>query len=645
MNQLHSLVRRMTSIFVICLLCISSVAQSNNAISFDGTDDYISTSGYVVPVSGDFTIEFWVYTTTYSGYREFVSQGSSGSAFYIGTANATGEIRCGDSWGSTGVIMPLNKWVHIALVKSGTSATLYLDGMKKVTLASGYSISGAGTSFQMGTQYGGIGEYFNGNMDELRIWNTARTQAEIKANMFNKTLTDNTSGLVAYYRFNEGSGTSAGNSCTNTSGIDGTLTNGPLWTASPVQFSANALSFDGVDDYVESAATFNLNMNNSSFTVETWINSGNASANTTTERILMQWGPTWQAGSYQLVCTNSYIHFNFNGSSTGSCTYSVNWQDGNWHHVAGVFDVSTYTLYLYYDGVQKAAVSTAGNVPGALNTSLYIGGSPSVAGSFASVDMDEVRVWNFARTQAEIQADMNHELNYPFDVSGTTPRLYYTFNQGVAGGTNTGLATVIEQYLQAHGNGTLFNFALSGASSNFVTQNNSLAVLPLKWRSFTAQRQNKEVLLQWSTASEVNVERFAMERSGDGKSWKTIGTVESGKGESDNYRYTDPLPLPSVSYYRVKQVDRDGRYSYSDVRAVQMDNDTRSFEVMANPLTNKTLQITTGTAQTLSLFGSDGKRIWSKVFSAGRHTIHLDHVATGIYFLKAGNYSEKIIVQ
>jgi len=649
MNQLLPPAGRLASIILLASLTFSSYAQSNYAVNFDGTDDYVSTPAYVVPTSGNFTVEFWVYTTTYSGYKEFVSQGSAGTAFYIGTTTYTGIIRCGDAWGSTGITMPLNQWVHISLVKSGTSATLYLDGMQKATLASGYSISGAGSNFQMGAQYGGFGEYFNGKLDEVRIWNTARTQAEIKANMFNKNLANNASGLIAYYKMNDGSGTTATNSCTNTSSINGTLTNGPTWVASPVQFGGNALSFDGVDDYVVSTATFNLNMNASSFTVETWINSANSSANTTTERILLQWGPTWQAGGYQLVCTNSYINFNFNGSSTGSCTYNVNWQDGNWHHVAGVFDISTYTLYLYYDGVQKAAVSTAGHAPGALNTSLYIGGSPSVANSFVSAKIDEVRVWNYARSQAQIQANMGHEINYPFNVSSTVPRLYYIFNQGIAGGDNTGLTPVIEQYLQAHGNGTLVNFALSGNSSNYVTQNSSLSILPLKWLSFTAQQQNSAVLLEWSTASEINTSDFWIEHSVDGKNWKTIGNVSAAGNSTgiQHYDYPDHIPANGMNYYRIRQYDNDGKYSYSKIVSVFISVETKSFKLIANPVVNKTLQleINSSSNQIITLISNEGMIVWRKEFIQVTHTVDLNSLSKGVYFLKSKNCFEKFLVQ
>ena len=641
-------------------LALAASAQSNYAVSFDGTDDYISVPHNASLNVNNFSFEAWINLSSSAGTLTILSKGDGTNdaltnyIFNVGGNSNSGKLGlfAGGAWYSANTALSTGVWYHAAVTVSGTAVTFYLNGMSDGTATLFGSMYTGGTYlFKIGEQGDGCNcNHMNGMIDEVRVWNTAITQAQIKTNMFNKNLSNSASGLVAYYRFNEGSGTNASNSCTNTSGIDGTLTNGPTWSASPIQFAANALSFDGVDDYVVSTSTFNLNMDNSSFTVEAWINSGDASANQSTQRILLQWGPTFTtAGSYRLMCTNTQINFNFNGSSTGSCAYNVNWQDGNWHHVAGVFDVSTYTLYLYFDGVQKAAVSTAGHAPGSLNSSLYIGGSPSVAGSFASVKMDEVRVWSFARTQAEIQASMNHELNYPFNVSGTVPRLYYTFNQGIAAGTNTGMTTVIEQYLQAHGNGTLTNFALSGSSSNYVAQNSSLAVLPLRWLSFTAQQQNETVLLQWTTASELNTNDFAMEHSIDGKNWKNIGSVlaAGNSNGTHSYNFLHNAPVNGINYYRIRQNDNDGRYNYSKIVSVNISEETNPFKLVANPVVDQTLQlqINSSSGQIITLISNDGKILWSKEFSRGFHSLNVHTLSKGVYFLKGENYSEKFLVQ
>jgi hypothetical protein len=638
MNQLLSL-NRIAVIFSILLISTSSHAQSNYAVSLDGTNDYVSTSAYVVPTSGNFTVELWVYAITYTGYQEFVSQGSAGSAFYIGITNTTGVIRCGDNWGSTGVTMPLNQWVHIALVKSGGSATLYLNGIQKATIASGYSISSAGTNFQMATQYGGFGEYFNGKIDEVRVWNTAKTQTEIKTNMFNKNLSNNASGLVAYYRMNNGSGTTATNSCTNTSGIDGTLTNGPTWTASPVQFSGNALSFDGTNDYVSIPDDNTLDIT-TNITLEAWVY---ATKNSGYQHVICKSSNSPNNG-YIFPTTSdgwSTVSFYLHTSSGGweyNCTASYGMLNA-WHHLAATYDGATMKLYI--DGVLATSKAKTGTITTNANP-LTLGSQPGY-GEYFGGSADDFRVWNVTRTQTEIQNNMNHELD-PSLQTGLVS--YYIVNQGNASGTNTGFTTLIDQ--KGNNNGTLTNFSLSGTSSNYVSQNSSLTLLPLKWISFTAQKQNDKLLLQWTTASEINTADFSIEYRTETSDWKSIGTVLSVNDGQDihHYSYTHGSPVPGNNYYRIKQTDWDNKYSYSVIKSVRINDKMKSFVIINNPVANGRLQVQikgSGNHQ-ISLLSSDGKIIWSKEFASGKHSINAFQLH-GVYFLTDGSHSEKFIAQ
>src|SRR5436190_18881151 len=106
-----------TSLILLVVCPIQSSAQENNALHFDGIDDHVQMSSHVVPTSGDFTVEFWINSASITGYKEFMSQGSSGDAFYFGTIDGSGIIHCGDKWANTGVVLPLNQWVHLALRK------------------------------------------------------------------------------------------------------------------------------------------------------------------------------------------------------------------------------------------------------------------------------------------------------------------------------------------------------------------------------------------------------------------------------------------------------------------------------------------------------------------------------------------------
>jgi hypothetical protein len=119
------------------------------------------------------------------------------------------------------------------------------------------------------------------------------------------------------------------------------------------------------------------------------------------------------------------------------------------------------TWTLYKDGVSVHSFSGTPNTP---TTGFGIGASFQLPGDFFKGTIDEVRFWNVARSQADIQAKMNCEL------TGTEANLvaYYKFNQGVAGSNNAGVTTLTD-IAGGDNNGTLSNFALTGTTSNWVT--------------------------------------------------------------------------------------------------------------------------------------------------------------------------------
>ncbi|GGK79389.1 hypothetical protein GCM10011405_29040 [Rufibacter glacialis] len=96
-------------------------------------------------------------------------------------------------------------------------------------------------------------------------------------------------------------------------------------------------------------------------------------------------------------------------------------------------------------------------------------------------------------------------------------------------------------------------------------------VLPVTWLHVRAEWKNLQVQVQWATAMEVNNDRFEVEVSEDGKRFQKIGTV-SGKGNSQmvqHYSFLHTAKNATVMYYRVKQIDYDGKYEYSKVVAVK----------------------------------------------------------------------------
>src|SRR2546428_73075 len=119
------------------------------------------------------------------------------------------------------------EWVHLALVESGSTAQVYVNGQFVGNTSNGFGTI-IGLPLHLGSD--GTGDFFRGEMDEVRIWNVARSATEIRYNL-SRALSGNEPGLVAYWRLNEGIGTTALDATTNR--LDGTLY-GTTWTNSAV---------------------------------------------------------------------------------------------------------------------------------------------------------------------------------------------------------------------------------------------------------------------------------------------------------------------------------------------------------------------------------------------------------------------------
>ncbi|MCE2496267.1 MAG: T9SS type A sorting domain-containing protein [Flavobacteriales bacterium] len=224
----------------------------------------------------------------------------------------------------------------------------------------------------------------------------------------------------------------------------------------------NALSYDGTDDYVQT--TFPGISGNLNRTVEAWIRTtANSDPGTGGHQlVIVDWGSMslGQRSTFCMVAGNA-IRFEVGGNGLSG---SVAINDGLWHHVAVTYTstVSVNQVKLYLDGQLEAQGNLTQPVNSSQINNLMIGRRNDGVNYFEG-DIDEVRVWNIARTQAEIQADMNSEFCSP----PTGLAVYYKANEGVAGGNNAG-STNMPNHVSSNYDGTLMNFALNGSSSNWI---------------------------------------------------------------------------------------------------------------------------------------------------------------------------------
>lgn len=216
--------------------------------------------------------------------------------------------------------------------------------------------------------------------------------------------------------------------------------------------TGNALNFDGTDDYVNISPVVPFTSN---FTIEGWIKTTDASAK------LFVWGSPTVNGHVYLGLNLGKLRLAYgDGIGIDQLDGLSTVSDNVWHHIAVVKSGTAVTCYL--DGIQNGTGTTTRNPGSVTNSSIGGGLINGTLQGFTLGTIDEVRVWNVARTGTQIQNNKNCELNAQAGLVAA-----YHFNNGVANGNNIGFNLVAD----ASGNnqtGTLTNFALTGSTSNWT---------------------------------------------------------------------------------------------------------------------------------------------------------------------------------
>ncbi len=116
------------------------------------------------------------------------------------------------------------------------------------------------------------------------------------------------------------------------------------------------------------------------------------------------------------------------------------------------------------------------------------------------------------------------------------------------------------------------------------------ATLPVKLLSFHAVAQGKNALIDWSATNEVNSRHYIVERSKDGINFTALETVNNkgNNGSINKYSIVDNKPLEHVNYYRLKQVDADEKFSYSQIETVRF-SDEKQLQLYPNPVSTSVI--------------------------------------------------------
>lgn len=183
-------------------------------------------------------------------------------------------------------------------------------------------------------------------------------------------------------------------------------------------------------------------------------------------------------------------------------------------------------------------------------------------------------------------------------------------------------------------NGNSFDLARGRAynTTNFVTITLTTP-LPIELLSFTGKSIGSSNLLEWKTTTEINNDYFTLERSSDATFFSELGTIQ-GAGNSNtslHYQFTDNAPLEGVNYYRLKQTDFDGTYSYSNILALS--NNSTNFTIWNSSNTLFVKSDKENLSSSLKIYNLLGELVFEKVFEENT-SIETSTFSSGIYLVK-----------
>jgi chitodextrinase len=399
-----------------------------SGLRFDGVDDYVMTPNMVSYFSNStgsnetVTIEVSFLATSEGVIIDERGENSLSSYWHDSQIEilSSGEVRV-RVWQLPAVSLgtvAFGTWNHAVVRYNKATSTLdgLLNGNLSATNVVGDRYSpwenGHGLYYAFGAAdwtHLGSGKFFQGVMGEVRVWNVARTDQEIRDNM-HLELSGAETGLVGYWKFND---------YIDKPALDSTAYHNDAAIYGAVKIGTDtvygSMAFDGVDDFVKIPDSTSLNIIGSELTIESWIQVSEYPSSTTS--------------TYPMAFINKESQYEIGISSTGEIGAAIDTASGStswvwigsgytlpldtWTHVSVSYD-GTY-IHFYVNGQLVASVPNNAVGPiGSETTPLRFGARDvdlnGVEDYFVQIQLDEVRIWSKIRTAAEIAASMNKEL-------------------------------------------------------------------------------------------------------------------------------------------------------------------------------------------------------------------------------------------
>lgn len=452
------------------------------AMDFDGLDDEIIIPNHpnLVPTNNNsMTFEAWVKPDLGTGNKCLVSSANSLSVYNLAIYTVFGnKIRVTATGGqlvTSNAGIPAGQWSHVAVVFTAIPSNptqskieIFINGQLDNTMIDDFELANLGNPIILGDINGADWSY-DGDMDDVRFWSEARLASEIMRDM-NAELYGDEENLAAYYNFNYGTPDDDNTALTFVTDQTVRQQHGALSGFARTGFSSNwvsdanssapvqnaALNFDGVDDYLsitwkeEHVAT-----STNAVTVEAWIYPEKVSG----VNMIYSSG-VFPNINHQIFLDGTQLFVTGDGLAGLLANTTV--PTNVWTHIAVVFDQTETRLYIN-GTLDNIRVQTLPSSIIDWNTSFgsQSNGEPQSWNYLGY--MDDIRIWNSARTTEEILDNILGEKHG--NEEGMA--VYYNANDGVPYGDNTSISELKD--LSGKGNSALMNgFANTGNISNFV---------------------------------------------------------------------------------------------------------------------------------------------------------------------------------
>jgi hypothetical protein len=299
-----------------------------------------------------------------------------------------------------------------------------------------------------------------------------------------------------------------------------------------------------------------------------------------------------------------------------------------------ITSIYTSGIYTYYNIFYEAPSAVTNPVSLAQNVELDIFTGTLTNGA-GSAQVDLVDTWMFTDATASTH-------------TGTGTSQFTQFYTNIDPSGPFGDATNYTARFYSNAQSTAATLA---AGTSFVGLIN--VPLSVSFTHIEAAKRDNASLITWGTALEMNNVGFYVERSNDGKTFLPIGFQNSKatNGNSNSaieYSFTDTKPFAGTNYYRLKQMDKDGKSDYSKIVSVAFDN-AQHVKVYPNPATNM-VTVEAALVKAIELYNILGQTVNVPVtYGSSSHNINTSALAKGTYTLRIvtdnGTTTQKLILQ